>query len=173
MGNLPNSRTITLNPSDPFPSALGNELQDAVKAGSFGAVNMGFPSVIGTGTFIQHGTTHGTLVTRLDTSGVYNVPLGGLRQGDVITAMTVDVFGTGVASTTATLRRYSRANPLGASVVVLTITTPPVAWTGLPVTVSAGGYMIAADEVLAVEFGAASNTGLDIGNILIAAYRPI
>lgn len=30
MGNLPTSRTITLNPSDPFPSSLGNELQDMI-----------------------------------------------------------------------------------------------------------------------------------------------
>lgn len=32
MGNLPLSRTITLNPGDPFPSALGNELQDVIIA---------------------------------------------------------------------------------------------------------------------------------------------
>ncbi len=30
MANLPNSRTVTLAPSDPFPSALGNELQDMI-----------------------------------------------------------------------------------------------------------------------------------------------
>lgn len=33
MGNLPNSRTITLNPGDPVPSALLNEIQDVLIAG--------------------------------------------------------------------------------------------------------------------------------------------
>lgn len=36
LGNLPLSRTVTLNPGDPWPSSLGNELQDASIKGTKG-----------------------------------------------------------------------------------------------------------------------------------------
>jgi len=44
MGNLPLSRTITLNPGDPVPSALLNEIQDNIVAGFFGSRTIVMPA---------------------------------------------------------------------------------------------------------------------------------
>lgn len=103
VGNLPNSRTITLNPGDPVPSSLLNEIQDNIVGGKFGTVTVPFspyafrPGISTAAWQIEHGIVHyyqntvvgegfadinfpvGTMITRLrasirdDSTGTYEM----------------------------------------------------------------------------------------------------
>ena len=74
MGNLPFSRTVTLNPSDPVPSSLLDELQDKIISGSYNDQEL----IIGHDAFVLDsgsGTKTGDEWTLSGGSGFIQAPL--------------------------------------------------------------------------------------------------
>lgn len=101
MGNLPNSRTITLDETSPFPSALGNELQDAVRLGLRGAF-YGRPAVMPmsfvgftqrTFTIFAGVTIGGSIYESTATNAglVYQLSI---EEADTLQGIALDVLGT-------------------------------------------------------------------------------
>lgn len=159
--SLPSSRDITINPTDPIPSALLNKLQDCVvgrkkppytraaittQLGLWGST----PWPLGTGGF--------TTSTGIADGDVY-LPV---EEGDRITGITVSSFGTGALTVTHSLYKISAAM---ANTLLQTFTdvNRAAAW-GDFVFPAFAPYVVGAGEVLRLEISVVS-AGAKIGNI--------
>lgn len=129
MGNLPNSRTITINTGDPIPANLVNEIQDNIIAGNFATRQ---PRIFPGAWSLS--TPPGTAAECVLAPG----PLGSLRPawkigdgetyatqipydvGDRVTAFSMYVYGDGVVDWQADLWWHPDLNSASGSVQVAT-----------------------------------------------------
>lgn len=156
MGNLPNSRTITINTGDPIPPNLINELQDA----SIGAKRKSwsrpfYPRFLASSNLTLNASgLFGQPAETWTSSGVaqavFNVPTW--DEGDRITALKYWAFGNGTTDlNSGSLEFYAGApNVAPTTIVSWNDTNRSAAWTlfdvgtigaFVPTTLTAGGIL--------------------------------
>jgi hypothetical protein len=140
MGNLPNSRTITINLGDQIPPGIINELQDQnIGAGrkqwsrsvwpriSFGAANVIEAINPASGAFppVRKITGACTVYFEFD-----------YDQGDVVTGFSFEAYGDGAVDVNQAQLAYGVGMGVGQGVISanLTITNVPAAWTTYTLT---------------------------------------
>ncbi len=166
---LPNTRQLTLNPSDPVPSSLLNALQDCIVGGKYG------PSII---------QVHPSVVQpQLATSIAYNFvgdyaeyTSGGsakamfpvsIESGARILSITANLYGAAVNSITLVSR------PDGAGIPGTIGTASPTttaAWSLTTITVAGGGYVVGVAESVALLWS--PSAAARIGSIRLVIDHP-
>lgn len=159
MGNLPNSRTITLTDADPVPPDLINEMQDSIVAGARKQWKRPFyPVAIRTTT-----TGGGSLAGAANPANATYAPVckivGGQlsvyfevpsEEGSRLVDFIVELYGDGTNDPGITIAAFNDMNSASIGGFVMNLTNVPAAWTtytasvvgvGAPVIVPAGGFI--------------------------------
>jgi hypothetical protein len=152
MGNLPNSRTVTLNPGDTWPSALGNELQDqaiGTKRKPWGRrftpvplfQSGGASGFLGSANPVAGGPS--ILKNTASTDSQFNS--GPWDEGDRVIGGTIEMFGAGT-NISFELRLYTSPSDTAPTVLgTFGPTTVSAAWQTIDLTSFVNHIMLATD----------------------------
>lgn len=183
MGNLPTSRTITLNPSDPVPSALLNEIQDQFvgrKTTQYSA--RFFPSTWMTG----GGAFTATCVTNPATPSpavapVWKLPTGVLHMaqvpfvpGETSKGVSFEAFGDGVIDFDAELIYYPGLGSgigSGVNVASASFANAPSSWQPYTLALNVS-QILAATGILMIQLSPSTGTFLHVGPVSPAFAKP-
>lgn len=138
MGNLPTSRTITLNTGDPIPSNLLNEIQDNIVANRRSSFTKGYPidsvyTSAGTASLVDDPLSPNGKVWKLTTGNTYLFRVR-YENGDVFESAALDVVGDGAGvDWVLVVANISSAHPssvplAGSALGPANIDQPPGAW---------------------------------------------
>jgi len=137
MGNLPSSRTITINTGDPIPPALINEIQDVIVAASRKPFSRSFyPKFIyfNTGSFIGSANGQPCLLASAHTIAFFEICY---EPGETLTGLSIDVFGDAALPTLQMHIDYATGPGVAASVLSTVATyTPPQSWQNIVFSVT-------------------------------------
>lgn len=155
MGLLPGARTVTLVPGDPFPAALGDELQDQIIGAKRKAWGRPFyPRFLSTTNLTLNttgltGPPAETYTSSGVATGVFEVPF---EEGDRIIALKYWAFGNGVTDLSSGRLEFFAGAPdaLATNVISWNDSNRPAAWTFFdtatigtffPLVLTAGGIL--------------------------------
>jgi len=170
MGNLPFSRTITINPGDPIPGSIINELQDNAIGGRLPSYTMKYPMRI----FAANATNARITIATNPVGGLWDVVkfasvgsdnerfLVPFAVGDTVTSGKISVYGDGAVDITALLTVETQAGTFVADIASGSLTNAPASWSTIVISNLANRVMLDTD-VLNLKI---SNTG-GAGNFYI------
>lgn len=173
MGNLPDSRTITIADGDPIPGSIIGEIEDCIIGGKQGARWEWF---------LPLGRAASEINMGWDSNGFIKATSGGAQfdfvpvrtaVGDQILQIGVRMIGTG-AGLSPTLRLYSLNNGARANPASINIPVPAAAWATYT-TVSLGGAEFAENVLDGVSYifeMDVPTTGQGISAVGIKRKRP-
>lgn len=163
MGNLPNSRTITINTGDPIPPSIINELEDNLISHSRKQWKRTFWPVLITdtatiGSPVDSGSNVPPLYYLAGGTGFTHFAIPA-DNGDTFVGLEMQVFGNGVGDLVVSIY-YGASQGLAGSVIgSMSITNPAASWnlnilTATPQLMAAGGWLSARLNIGAgVRFG--------------------
>lgn len=113
MGNLPDSRTITINTGDPIPANLINEIQDQFAGDRrkqfkrpIAITEWEFTGPAPTKVVNPSATGPSLLVWRLVGGEVYKSRITGWEDGDILTAISFESYGDGAVDVTVDIKLH-------------------------------------------------------------------
>jgi hypothetical protein len=170
MGNLPTSRTVTINPGDPIPGTIINELQDMVVGGRRPSYTVKIPfrslvqtSSTGALTVVDNpsGGTQPFQVVKFISPGSLGCRIAlPFTIGDTLTAFSMDVYGNGVVDSNADLEVRDQAGASVASLATVSSGALPASWSVISVATSSTlpRVMLITDVLVIRPFTAAAGT---------------
>lgn len=168
MGNLPNSRTVTINTGDPIPAALVNEIQDVLISGAESSFTERYPmTCLGFGnSSVISGANNPVgavnVVLKYISAGNDHVWFGiPFTVGNTITSGKISVYGDGAVDITAELFVINQESAGGGPVAAGTLSNVPagISWSTIVMANSFNHRLIDGEQlVLKISNGANAGT---------------
>lgn len=166
MGNLPNSRTVTINTGDPIPPALLNEIQDVLISGAESSFTETYPMIcIGLGTDSEISTAPnpvGAINTVLKFTSIGNqhvwfgVPA---TIGNTITSGKLSVYGDGAVDVTVDLFIVSQGGVTTGALATGSLSNAPASWSTVSIA-NVSNQTIADGEMLLLKVSAGAGSAV-------------